>query len=210
MTHREIAKKNIINACDWIVGGYYNSLQDGDMEYLPESMEELQEEIYSSALENKYTGDGEIYGRAPKEMRFAGSEFCKAIIKEYCESDSDVQEIAEEMNWNVEKEEVKDFWENIPADCEKAIRELKRMKVFELLGFDFEATFADVWWLVLHEVDMYTEGYERLMRKNQAQTADRWLVRWSELATKYSLPDCYNGNRVFGATGIDKYSGQMI
>lgn len=92
MTHQDIAKKNIINACNWIVGEYYNSMQDGYTEDLP-TMEELQEEIYLSALRDRYTGCGVQFDNAPKEMRFAGTEFCKAVIKEFCEADSDVKEI---------------------------------------------------------------------------------------------------------------------
>jgi hypothetical protein len=92
-----------------------------------------------------------------------------------------------------------DFWEHIPEDCEKAIKELRRLKVFNLCAWDYEQTFADVWWLVLHEVDMYVEGeYCReasrsvwgegdpdAMNRTQAQRADAWLIRWNDLFNKY-------------------------
>ena len=91
------------------------------------------------------------------------------------------------------------FWNNIPDDCKKAISELKRMKVFKLCGWDYEETFADVWWLVLHEVDMYDEGefcfeanrsYNHesepdAMNHKQAKRADEWLIRWLPLFNKY-------------------------
>jgi len=125
--------------------------------------------------------------------------------------------------------ERKDFWCNIPADCEKAIKELKRLKVFRLCGFDYEETFADVWWLVLHEVDMYEEGEfckeasrsyygegdPAAMDIRQAQRADAWLVKWWELAHKYSMPDMFSDyykllHRGWGEDGLNYYGGQLI
>lgn len=92
MTHQDIAKKNIINACNWIIGDYYNALQDGCIDDLP-SMEELQEEIYISYLRDKYAAGKVQFDKAPKEMRFAGSDFCKEVIKSYCEKSEAAQEI---------------------------------------------------------------------------------------------------------------------
>ena len=96
-----------------------------------------------------------------------------------------------------------DFWHNIPEDCTKAISELKRLKVCSLLALDYEETFSNVWWLVLHEVDMFVEGYctanDGGMTKQQAQRADNWLVRWLPLFNKYKNTGiydnefCYNG-----------------
>lgn len=86
------------------------------------------------------------------------------------------------------------FWDNIPDDCKKAISELKRMKVFKCAGFDYEETFADVWWLILHEVDMYEEGefcFEGpsgdpgAMNHKQAKRADEWLIKYLYLFNKY-------------------------
>lgn len=122
----------------------------------------------------------------------------------------------------------RDFWKNIPDDCKKAINELKRLKVFNLCGFDYEETFADVWWLVLHEVDLYEEGEfcreasrsvyggdPEAMNLKQAVTADKWLVRWWELAHKYSQPECFSDyfkavHSGFGIDGIPPYGGQLI
>lgn len=121
------------------------------------------------------------------------------------------------------------FWVNIPDDCKKAISELKRLKVFRCCAFDYEETFADVWWLVLHEVDMYAEGEfcreasrsifcegePNAMNLKQAQAADRWLCRWWELAHKYSQPNMlseyyYTVHVGWGEDGISYYSGQLI
>lgn len=121
-----------------------------------------------------------------------------------------------------------DFWHTMPEDCKKAISELKRMKVFRCCAFDYEETFADVWWAVLHEVDMYVEGEfcreasrscygegdPEAMNYRQALTADKWLIRWNDLAIKYSLPGSfseYHDQCVgrFGEDGVGTYGGQL-
>ena len=90
-----------------------------------------------------------------------------------------------------------DFWSRIPDDCKKAISELKRLKVHRLAGYDYEDSFADVWWLILHEVDMWDEGEYRMevdavysdpsyMNRKQANTARKWLVKWEDLFIKYA------------------------
>lgn len=121
-----------------------------------------------------------------------------------------------------------DFWKNIPEDCEKAIKELKRLKVFRLLALDYEETFSDVWWLVLHEVDMYEEGEfckeasrsifgegdPEAMNLKQAQTADRWLCKWLDLFNKYKGKDWHTDYWYHINTGFDDsyffYDGQVI
>lgn len=97
--HERIAIRNIRCAINWIVGGYYNDLQDGYEEYLPGSREELANIIYDSAMINLY-GDGyEKIGKAPSEMRFAGEKFCRAYINWKLDQDGDVREIAKAANW---------------------------------------------------------------------------------------------------------------
>ena len=41
--HERIAMRNIRHAINWIVGGYYNCIQDHTPEYLPESREALEQ-----------------------------------------------------------------------------------------------------------------------------------------------------------------------
>ena len=93
----------------------------------------------------------------------------------------------------------KEFWDDIPEDCQKAIKELYRLKVFTCCAWDHEENFADVWWLVLHEVDMYAEGeFCKEARRSrdgigepdamslaQAKRADAWLIRWLDLFNEY-------------------------
>lgn len=97
------------------------------------------------------------------------------------------------------------FWDNIPDECKRAISELKRLKVYTCLALDYEYTFADVWWLVLHEVDMYSEGefcreakrsYYGIgepdaMNLTQAKRADAWLIKYLPLFNKYKGSDYY-------------------
>lgn len=106
-----------------------------------------------------------------------------------------------------------DFWNNIPDDCKQAINELKRMKVYECCAWDYEENFAHVWWLVLHEVDMYAEGHFGMekwhydiggMYKEQAKRADKWLIKHLPLFNKYKkmLPNDFNENEFY-------YNGQI-
>lgn len=99
--HEKIASRNIYHAVNWIVGGYYNCLQDDMPEGLPESYDALKAEIYDSAMQNLYAPGYEGYGKAPREMRFAGAEFCKRRIDELCRKDGDVLEIADYCGWEV-------------------------------------------------------------------------------------------------------------
>ncbi len=108
---------------------------------------------------------------------------------------------------------IKEFWDEIPEDCKKAISELRRMKVYSCCAWDFEEDFSDVWWLVLHEIDMYVEGEFGIetwhndiggMNKAQAKRADQWLIRHLHLYNKYaSQKSEYNKDYSF------QYDGQV-
>ena len=91
--HEKIAGRNIRGAINWILGGYYNCLQDDCPEYLPESREALEEEIYESAMTNFYSRGMELMGRAPREMRFAGEKFIRDLITKMLDEDGDFIEI---------------------------------------------------------------------------------------------------------------------
>lgn len=90
--HEKIAAKNIERAFNYFVGGWYNCLQDGYEEDIP-SLEEAKETVYCEAMNNFYKSGGEVYGRAPKEMRFAGEEFCRELVEELFLNDGDAEEI---------------------------------------------------------------------------------------------------------------------
>lgn len=89
--HETIAKTNIKKAFAFIIGDYYNMLMDEELDSF--EPDEVKKEIYESAMVDKYTDDGVLYGRAPKEMRFAGAPFCKKLINDLFANDGDVKEI---------------------------------------------------------------------------------------------------------------------
>ena len=90
--HEQIAAKNIEGAFNWFVGGWYNCFLDGLDEDIP-SLEEAKEAVYEEAMNNLYRNGNEIVGRAPKEMRFAGEEFCRELVEELFLNDGDAEEI---------------------------------------------------------------------------------------------------------------------
>lgn len=90
--HEKIAAKNIEGAFNWGVGEWYNCFLDGLDEDIP-SLEEAKETVYIEAMNNLYKSGNEIYGRAPKEMRFAGEEFCRELVEELFLNDDAVEEI---------------------------------------------------------------------------------------------------------------------
>ena len=76
--HQKVAKRNAINAYNWIVGGYENSqLDDPDAE-IP-SAEELFEEVYEEAMSTSYTGES-AGGPAPAAVRFAVRQFVREVL----------------------------------------------------------------------------------------------------------------------------------
>lgn len=94
-----IAAANIRGAINWIVGGYYNSYQDGYDEDVPKSKQSLIQEVYDSAMSDAYGYEQVHYGRSPREMRFAGKEFCMNYITKKINEDEDVAELAEHYGW---------------------------------------------------------------------------------------------------------------
>lgn len=97
--HEKIAMQNIRHAIKWIVGDYYNDYQDGNYDALPKSRNELEEIVYAESMFNVYGVGVEVYGTAPREMRFAGEKFCRAYIAWKLDQDEDVKEIAEAAKW---------------------------------------------------------------------------------------------------------------
>ena len=92
-----IAIKNITGAFNWIVGGYYNSYMDHD-DFEPIDRNDLLNEVYESAMSNRYFPGSEILGAAPKEMRFASKDYCQKFIRNLIMNDEDAQEIVAEFD----------------------------------------------------------------------------------------------------------------
>ena len=106
--HEQIAAKNIEGAFNWLVGGWYNCFLDGLDEDIP-SLEKAKETVYAEAMNNLYRGGNEIIGRAPKEMRFAGEEFCRELVEELFLNDGEAEEIwGEDETTETKEEEMKE------------------------------------------------------------------------------------------------------
>ena len=75
----KIAKTNLKNAYNWRVGEMEIARDDEDIteeQFQNWIQIEALDEVYNMAINNLYTSDCEFPKRAPKEMRFAGKEFC--------------------------------------------------------------------------------------------------------------------------------------
>ena len=83
----KIAKTNIKNCYNWIIGELENTLQDleeDDPEHIKaqntlDDTDYLIDEIYHESITTLYT-KGSCGGKAPTEMRFAGRDFCRNLI----------------------------------------------------------------------------------------------------------------------------------
>jgi len=64
----------------------------------------LKNEIYESAMTNAYGAGSCRSGKAPKEMRFAGEEFCRTVVNQLVDNDEDVKEIMETVEANNKEE----------------------------------------------------------------------------------------------------------
>ena len=80
---------------------------------------------------------------------------------------------------------VKIFGAELPDECTKAISELKRLKVYKIMSNDYIDSFADVWFRVQHECDMYIEEDIREMNAQAYKGAKRWLEKYKHLYRKY-------------------------
>lgn len=73
-----------------------------------------------------------------------------------------------------------------PDDCKKAITSLKKLKVYFAMNDDTIDNFADVWFRVQHECDMYEEMQDSNELTYQSYIgAKNWLEKWRHLYIKY-------------------------
>ncbi len=89
--HERIAARNIKAAFNYEIGGIYNSYLDG--EEITYTLEEAKDMIYDCAMNGLYGPGTVLYNAAPKEMRFAGKDFCMKYIDKLFDEDPDVDEI---------------------------------------------------------------------------------------------------------------------
>lgn len=97
----KIAKENIDNAFAWIIGGYENSVLDGEM--TREEVEEwvkndAVETLYVEAISTRYTGES-CGGNPPAAMKHATKKWCVKYIVELLKAEGyevEMPEIIEE------------------------------------------------------------------------------------------------------------------
>lgn len=78
------------------------------------------------------------------------------------------------------------FDRELPNDCKKAITALKKLKVYFAMNDDTIDNFADVWFRVQHECDMYEEMQDSNELTYQSYIgAKNWLEKWRHLYIKY-------------------------
>lgn len=100
----KIAYRNIQKGFNWEVGGWYNCIQDGCPECIPDTEEEAREGVYEAVLKNLYDDGYCGANKAPKEMRLAGTKFIKEVIDHLFDTDEDAAVIREEKGWNANSE----------------------------------------------------------------------------------------------------------
>ena len=79
--HEKAAYKAIKKEFNWLVGGWYNCFQDGYEDEIP-ALQEAMDSVYEEAMSN-----------SPKEIRFAGEEFCRGIVEKLFNTDEDAEEL---------------------------------------------------------------------------------------------------------------------
>jgi len=74
----------------------------------------------------------------------------------------------------------------VPTDCEKALKELNKLAVCKYRNDDCEENFADVWFHVQHECDMYEEGQaSNCLNSRSYIAAKNWMGKYKHLYYKY-------------------------
>ena len=84
----------------------------------------------------------------------------------------------------VEKEikMVEIFDRELPNDCKKAITALMKLKVYFVMNDDTIDNFADVWFRVQHECDMYVDMQDSYELTYQSYiVAKNWVENWRHL-----------------------------
>ena len=99
--HEKIAYQNVKGVFMWEAGGWYNCIQDGCEEYIPDTIEEAKQLVYEESMTDASRPGCYMTGRAPKEMRFAGEEFIRSAIDHLFAHDGDIEEIAEVKGWKI-------------------------------------------------------------------------------------------------------------
>lgn len=79
--HEKAAYRAIKEEFNWMVGGWYNSYQDGYEDEIP-ALQEAMDSVYEEAMSTH-----------PKEIRFATEAFCREVVEKLFRTDVDAQEL---------------------------------------------------------------------------------------------------------------------
>ena len=113
--HQKVAADQLSNAYDWIVGGYMNGVQDGDLEEMP-PVEDLFTEVLAEATAHLY-GKGVCSQKpAPAAMQFAGRKFIRETLAGLFQADG--YEVPAELLKVPEKRKAVGPRKNIKGDPE--------------------------------------------------------------------------------------------
>jgi len=87
-----------------------------------------------------------------------------------------IQKVAHSKQYTEKKE-------NFSKEQKKAVRELRKLKVYQEMKLDQVYTFDDYWWRCMHEVDIYAdEGPEESpLTLQNAKAGARWLRKYQHL-----------------------------
>lgn len=91
--HEQIAYKAIKKAFNEDVGDWYNLYQDGELDYIPDTIEKAKQQVYLDAVEY-----GVSNPRA-KQMMFATTQFMTDVIDWLFANDEDIEEISKVKGW---------------------------------------------------------------------------------------------------------------
>jgi len=78
-SNQQTAFTQVVHASNWIVGGYENSIQDGELDVMP-SRAQLIDEIYWTVT-HCFCQEGMIASMEVPEVRFAGKKFIMERIE---------------------------------------------------------------------------------------------------------------------------------
>nr|DAH73461.1 MAG TPA: hypothetical protein [Caudoviricetes sp.] len=83
------------------------------------------------------------------------------------------------------KQEYENFIEN-QEDCILPLQEAKKLKAYEERNDDDENNFADIYYHILHEVNLYEEGEDcNVLNTSDYNKAKKWLAKYNHLYEKY-------------------------
>lgn len=94
-------KRNIKKAYNFITGEYVNALYDNCLEYVPNSLQDIIDEIYKGCMNNEYDDGYCAAGTKGRATRFNGKENTLNYIKQLMKDDSEFLELGKAKGWDL-------------------------------------------------------------------------------------------------------------